>query len=109
MNVDALFSELALWEIRALFLGMEILALFVGVVAVGPMPTPYFLLFLSVIGCHFRFSLSDVVLMLTQVNDRRTRIQLNLFKLLLLLRCFLKALVDFLAYLFALEPLFFLD
>jgi hypothetical protein len=44
MNVDAFLTELAFREVWTFFLGMEVLAFLIGVVAIRPMPASYLLL-----------------------------------------------------------------
>lgn len=80
MNIQAFISELALREIRAVFLWMEIRAFFVGEVAVRKMSAlNLFLVLLAGNYCYFLSPLSYIVLMLTKVNYCAS-IQLNLLQ-----------------------------
>ena len=100
MDKEALFTECAIREMRAVFLGMEELAFFVFEVAVGEESAPSLLLFFrTTLWRHVFLPLPYVVLMRTQVNYCVTRVEFHLFQLLwrystFLIRSFLDSLIN---------------
>ena len=82
MNIYAFFSKCALREERTVLLRVNKWAFFISIVAVWPMSTPdsLFIILVSFSFCMLRLLQSDIVLVVTEIDNRICRINFNFLK-----------------------------